>query len=159
MRDVTKEALARLEQSELFKHVGEPVDDDKIVQVASLQDAIKLHRSLWWEYIRVETMNKLTSLLHYEYIERYRIWNQLVDECAPIKNTCIDKALNIHIKHNNRMEIRNEVSWNIFHGLMEIEYSDLVPTGLFYMIYEWHCKGHYPCGFMDRYPEGKLIIY
>ena len=159
MRNVTREALSRLAASDLFGAVGQPAFDDRVIQVASWRDATKSHSSQFWEYLEYELSNKLTIELHDNHPERYSGWNEIVDECRPTVDACVERGLAKLTDVPDVKDVYNNATWNILGAIMEIEYSDVVPVGFFCGIFDWHCRGHYPCGQLDPYPEGRLVLY
>jgi hypothetical protein len=160
MRDVSQKAIDVLRTADLFSAAGHTVLDDRIIQLATWRDAVKAHESQLWAYWKEHLSNNLTSTLHQIDRPRYSAtWNAVVDECRPTILACLDKALLPRHEVENKPAVRANASWNILFGIMEIEYSDVVPLGFFHYVFEWYCRGHYPCGWDGEYPEGRLLLY
>lgn len=51
------------------------------------------------------------------------------------------------------------IDWDILHVCMEAEYADVYPPGFFASQAYWYVKGHFPCGWVGEFPDGKLVVY
>jgi hypothetical protein len=160
MRITTRHTLNQLVNCDLFGRVGDSVEDDGIVQVATWRDAIKAHESVHWQYWMENERNRLTSELHKTCRERYNVtWNVIVNECRDIVSECVREALLRFSVIPGIDSVRINAEWNILGALMEAEYSDVISPGFFTDVVTWHFAGHYPCGRDDRFPKGRLLIY
>jgi hypothetical protein len=43
--------------------------------------------------------------------------------------------------------------------LMEVEFADVQPPGLFHYLGFWYVQGHFPCGWDGCFPEGRLMVF
>jgi hypothetical protein len=160
MRDVTRHTLNQIVNCDLFGRVGEPVDDDRIVQVATWKDAIKAHESVYWQHWILEERNRLTMALHKHARARYSAtFGKVTDECEGIVREVVSKSLARFSSVPGIDTVKTNAEWNVLGGLMEAEYSDIVPTGFFTEALHWHFQGHYPCSRDDTFPKGRFLIY
>jgi hypothetical protein len=47
----------------------------------------------------------------------------------------------------------------LVHACVEQEYADVVAPAFFSRLAEWYLRGHYPCGWLGDYPDGKIMVY
>jgi hypothetical protein len=158
MRDQTKESLQALNMAALFSALGQEVDDPKIVQGASWRDAQKSEQSDVWKYWRYDRSNHISQTVHDIDKPRFNAtWNDVSDQCKPIVLACIERDLSKASGAHDNAGIIVNTRWNLVAAMMEVEYSDIMPTGFFSELFRWYCLGHYPCGWYGDYPQGHLL--
>jgi hypothetical protein len=158
MRDATQDAVARLKATMLFTQVGEPIDDDSVLQVFNWNDAWQARLSQLWQYLAYDERNCFTRTLARSHRERYQLWNSVTQQCRPLVVECVDRSIEV-CPSEARESIKVNAQWSLLNGLMEVEYADVVPPAFFTKLLDWYMRGHYPCGWEGEYPEGKLIVF
>ena len=55
--------------------------------------------------------------------------------------------------------LKGQVRWDMVAAYMEQVYSHLVPPRFYTLLFEVYEAGHYPCGWNEVWPNGKLWVY
>jgi hypothetical protein len=157
----SKALLAKLEETDWFRSVGEPIADATVPRIRSWKEAVALRTSRLQKNIANESANALTEKLCFEFPKRYHgKWNKLVTAVRkiwdPISATKIKKVM-----MDNKLNIAfvDSVNWDILFSCMELEYADLVPPRFFKERLDWYLAGHFPCGWDGVFPDGRLIVF
>jgi hypothetical protein len=107
-----------------------------------------------------EASNALSSYLHANYNNRYQCWNAIVDET---KMRCIAPLTQFIWQPFARAKSLDDafihsVSWNVLGAVVEHEYRDCRGIPVFSTcLLEVFRHGHFPCGWVDSWPRGKLL--
>jgi hypothetical protein len=113
-----------------------------------------------WTDLLQEMSNQLAENLARTSMERYRNWNHLVLDIDPNVDALLArKAEPILESYNPPAKFTSTMSWVLVHACMEQEYADVVAPAFFSRLAEWYLRGHYPCGWLGDYPDGKVIAY
>ena len=159
MHPRTVRAIQDLEKAAWFSRVGVK-DTTAAIVLSSWQEAIKHCSSLEWENLCLEAVNQYCERLVERSKERWQRWNDIAIEIRPVAQALVQKKTKQVIEENNLPKVfQDTVDWDIAHLLMEAEYADVYPPGYYASQAYWYTKGHFPCGWEGKFPEGKLIIY
>jgi hypothetical protein len=130
--------------------------------VYSWHEAVAACQSEESRSANLEPRNKLSSFLHAKYPRRFQRWNDITDE---IKRTCITPLVSqvwqpFADAHGLPGPFVDCVAWQVLASAMENEYRqcDGLPFHFLHLL-EVYRKGHFPCGWVGRWPEGKLLIF
>ena len=165
MRPETSELLQRLQNTDWFASVGQPVDSaflDWVVGVRSWEKAVVCCSSMEWLNFILEMQNQLSMFLHTHARERYGLWNDLVVEVKTLLNPLLERKL-FPIRESfgpaeAQTEVQNTLEWNILSACLELEYADVREPGFFCGLMPWHLAGRFPCGFGERKESGQLRL-
>ncbi len=129
-------------------------------QTKSRSEAIRKSRSSTWGNMELEARNLLTIDLHMNWRAEYRMWNDITDKAKELLKSglipniakCLEsKELDISILQN--------VEWDILAAIMEHVYSPYVDPGFYTKLLRIYEMGYFPCGWIGKWPDGKLLIY
>jgi hypothetical protein len=159
MKPRTTATMARLEAADWFAHVGAPGGDTVLV-VPSWEGAFASATSAEWPDVQLEAANRYRERLFDRDRDRFKRWNDVVDEVKPMTMALVTRKL----AASRRPEpwptrFVGAVQWDVLHLAMEDEYHDVVPGSFYTSLGEWYVQGRFPCGWQGDFPEGKLIIY
>jgi hypothetical protein len=159
MHSRTIAALDRLEKASWFSQVGVNAGSNAVV-VRSWPEAIEYCESSAWEDLQGEALNRYRECIAHRSKERWRLWNDTVDEVKEITRPLVGRKIAAVIRENGLPKIFNiQVNYDITGVCMEAEYADVCPPGFFTSIAQWYVDGHFPCGWWGAFPQGKLVIY
>jgi len=150
----TLAAAEEIKVIELFKHCGELVADENVIQVLSWDGAIAAAQSKDWGYANMESINLCRDVLVTTARERYQQWNNIVDTIKYILRDIFEEVNETYPK-----DVSKNVEWVLLNYLVEKEYEDLYPNGYYQEWIKWYFAGHHICGWRGEFPDGKLIIY
>jgi hypothetical protein len=159
------EVPARIAAIRWFEHCGEPFQGKLSMpfeQVRSWAEAEQRSAEGAWETATLEAQNQLTLWLHLHAQQRYQNWNRLVEthNATTIDPVVARSLAPFRQTHNLSKEFIGCATWDLRGALMEDSYRD---TGhavfFFHELLEVYEAGHYPCGWVGQWPEGKLLIY
>lgn len=151
--------IAQLEEVEWFKCVGAR-DTEAAIILSSWREAIEHCSSLEWENLCLEAANQYCERLVERSRERFRMWNEIVDELKPLTMPFVQRKIETVVREHELPKVfEDTVQWDILHLCMEAEYGDVYPPGYYASQGYWYMKGHFPCGWEGEFPKGKLIIY
>jgi hypothetical protein len=162
MQQRTRELLADLDSTDWFSTVGrlfqEPLPND-VMFVSSWVEAVECCGSISWENYTLEQRNILTSHLHDHARDRYRCWNEIVDEVKAASIPMLERRIGPMVKVHDLPEIVGDcVRWDVLGACMESEYADICPTSFFTDMMVWYKRGRFPCGWGDVDRSGKIHL-
>ena len=156
---------SRLARIRWFANCGQacPVDlTVGIKRVTNWTQALSLCASHAWSEVELAAQNQLTEYLHWNDHENYQSWNRFLED----RNLAVlDPLLREHIQPFQASHALPDcflqgVRSDIRGALMEEMYAGSGYAGNFFnellMVYE---AGHFPCGWVGEWPEGKLCVY
>jgi len=113
-----------------------------------------------WEDLCLEAINIYRERL----VERspgiLRDWNSKVDELKTVTIPFVrERISNVINEHALPKVFEDTVHWDILHLCLESEYAEILKPGFYASQAYWYMKGHFPCGWSDEFPGGKLVIY
>jgi hypothetical protein len=159
MHSRTVAMLDRLEKASWFSRVGIQEGSSAAV-VTSWPEAIAQCGSIEWEDLQGEALNQYCECIARHSQERFRLWNDTVDEVKKITQPLVGRKIAAVVHEHNLPEIFNvQVNYDITGLCMEAEYADVCPPGFFTSIAQWYVDGHFPCGWWGAFPQGKLVVY
>lgn len=159
MHPRTEATLEKLRQEQWFRNVGVR-DADSVEVLSSWKQAIKSCSSRGWEDLCLEAANQYRSRLIEKSLERFRRWNDVVDVVKPAAVALVgEKTAGAIAEHHLPKAFLDTVQWDILHLCMEAEFADVYPPGFYASQGYWYVKGHFPCGWRGKFPDGKLVIY
>jgi len=150
----TLAAAEEIKVIELFKHCGELVADENVIQVHSWDETVAAAQSKDWGYANMESINLCRDVLVTTARERYQQWNNIVDTIKYILRDTFEEVNETYPK-----DVSKNVEWVLLNYLVEKEYEDLYPNGYYQKWIKWYFAGHHICGWRGEFPDGKLIVY
>ncbi|MGE7942879.1 hypothetical protein ACQKNB_12405 [Lysinibacillus xylanilyticus] len=113
-----------------------------------------------WDNIKLKARNKITSSLHENWREQYREWNNITDEANLFLNEDVLPRLFQYLKDNGLNEnIYESIEWDLLSSMMEYSYSPYTGVGFYTELLKIYESGHIPCGWIGKWPEGKMLIF
>jgi len=115
-----------------------------------------------WENIELEAQNQLTMWLHRNSPDRYRVSNDIVvqHKAELISPLVKEKIVHFQLKQRLDVAIVHSTSWDMLGALMENSYLDTHHPAHFFLELLWvYEAGHFPCGWLGDWPNGKLIVF
>jgi hypothetical protein len=159
MHPRTVATLDKLDKAEWFNCVGVK-DTSAAIVLSSWEKAIEHCSSLEWENLCLEAANQFRERLVERSKERYRLWNDIVNEIKKTTEPFVHRKIQPVVnKYNLPKVFADTVNWDILHVCMEAEYADVFPPAYYASQAYWYVKGHFPCGWEGNFPSGKLIIF
>lgn len=159
MHPRTVATLDKLRQAAWFSYVGVK-DTEAAIVLSSWGEAIESCSSLEWENLCLEAVNQYCERLVERSRERFQRWNDLVVEMKPLVQSLVREKTKRVVEENELPKIfLDTIDWDILHVCMEAEYADVYPPGFFASQAYWYVKGHFPCGWVGEFPDGKLVVY
>jgi hypothetical protein len=162
MTPATTNFLHALARIAWFENVGLPAPagfDARVLH--SWDDVFDAERVFCWENVCLRAEGELTRYLCDFHMERYRRWNDLVDEVGPSIAASVNPACKALAKTSAlSADSLAAMTWSTcVSACMEYEYADLRPIGFFHRLAQLILLGRCPCGFQGEYPDGILEIY
>lgn len=157
--------VSRVGAVDWFAHCGEPLTLDLSMETEQVRDwpaAIDSCKKPNWENTELEAQNQLTLWLHLNDRVNYRKWNNIVrTHKTSIVNSLTDSFLKpFQTQHGLDIVFVHSVQWDILGALMENSYLRSGHRAFFFLelflVYE---AGHFPCGWIGDWPQGKLRLY
>lgn len=159
MRRSTENLLEQLEDAEWFSSVGRPTESS-VLNVPSWHEAMATRATEEWDEALLGGANQIRQGLGVQHNDRYQEWNAIVHEAMPSIQQLIAKKTAPTLSTVSLPPYFNAmVQGDIVHMCVEMAYVNIVPAGFYSGLAEWYCQGHFPCGWIGAYPNGKLIIY
>lgn len=159
MHPRTEATLAKLREEQWFLNVGLR-DAESAYVLSSWDEAIESCGSPEWEDLCLEAVNQYCARLTEKSPEAYGSWNDKVAELRPLTQAVVrEKCASVVADCQLPKVFVDTVDWDILHLCMEAEFADVYPPGFYASQAYWYMKGHFPCGWLGAFPEGKLIIY
>ncbi len=160
MHPRTIATLQRLEKSNWFSNVGVKDTEGSTIILSSWPEAIEHCSSIEWENVNLEGMNSYRERLVERSPERFRQWNDIVDEVRPASDALVQRKIETVVRQNSLPKVfENCVQWDILGVCMEAEFADVYPPGYYASQAYWYTVGHFPCGWKGSFPQGILIVY
>lgn len=156
---------SRLAAIDWFAHCGEAMTADLSMETERILDwpsAIAASKEPAWEDAKIEAQNQLTLWLHLHDRANYRKWNEIT---RAHKGSLVDPLMEEKIRafqtdHQLDIKFAHSVRWDILAALMENSYLSSGHRSFFYselfLVYE---TGHFPCGWIGEWPQGKLRVF
>ena len=105
-------------------------------------------------------MNQYCERLVERSRDRFNQWNDVVGDVKPTVIAFVQRKIEAVVREHNLPKVfKDTVKWDVLGVCMEAEYADVYPPGYYASQAYWYTKGHFPCGWKGKFPEGKLIIY
>jgi hypothetical protein len=165
MKTRTKDLLGRLDGSDWFSTVGQPLPEPlrgSVIPVSSWVEAVECCSSIEWENFGLEQRNQLTMNLSSHARDRYRKWNDITDSIKKVIEPLVAKKLASVAKKiggaTGRKQIQNNVKWDMLGACMELEYSDVREPNFFCGLMELYYAGRFPCGWGEVDDAGKVRL-
>jgi hypothetical protein len=157
--------VSRINSIRWFAHCGEPLALDLSMATQAITNwpqAIESCKSTAWENVELEAQNQLTLWLHLHDHDNYRQWNDIANAQ---KKAVVNPSIEGHVapfqsQHRLDIALVHCVQWDMLGALMENAYLSSGHSAFFFlellMVYE---SGHFPCGWLGEWPQGKLLVY
>lgn len=163
---INNEIVLRINNIDWFSNCNKQFNitiNSKYKKINKLSEVEKNINSINWENQSLDAQGELTEFLCLNYPNEYNTnWNLMVDE---IKSIVLPNILNkVKLCSDYKMceitdSIIADVKWNILGIIMAYSYKNYFKS-IFYddllKIYEF---GFLPCGWIGKYPQGKILIY
>ncbi len=163
MKACSVATLQELENASWFSRVGNMTGikyPEKILMLSSWKEAIDYCSSIEWENLRLEARERFRGMLMRKDKERWRQWNQVVESVKPTVADLVERKTGAVVDQFKLPQVFvSRVRWDVLSLLMESEYSDVQPPGFFASNAFWYVNGHFPCGWVGKFPEGRLVLY
>lgn len=162
---VATDLVAKVRSIEWFGQCGESRQFDVSMPVEYVKNwtqANKALKSRAWENATLEARNQLTEYLAYQHRERYCDWNKITVELKEKVVIPLGEKVWEPFRQTHRLDVDflHSVQWNVLAALMENAYMDCKHACFFFhellSVYE---AGHLPCGWIGKWPKGKLVAY
>ncbi|MCU0522657.1 MAG: hypothetical protein MUF84_18445 [Anaerolineae bacterium] len=159
MHPRTLATLDQLREADWFSTVGVN-DTETAIVVGSWDDAISLCAMDDWQDLLLEAANQYCSRLAERSPSRFGAWNDVVAQVKLATVPLVEERTSSVVAANNLPKVFvHTVQWDVLHVCMEAEYADVFPPGFFASQAYWYVKGHFPCGWDGKFPEGRIIVY
>jgi hypothetical protein len=161
MQPATRELLAQLGEAEWFSAVGHPLEPalaDSVAAVGSWNEAVAACSTDEWSNFTLEMQNQQTMFLHTHHRDRYRRWNDLVEEAKTAAKPLMTKIASF-FEQLGTPEVKHCVEWDVLAACMELEYADVRPPGFSNGLMGWYLSGRFPCGWGERDKAGVIHLY
>ncbi len=156
---------SRLRAIRWFARCGKPFDLDLTMNTDRVKDwptAIASCNDPAWENVELEAQNQLTLWLHANNRAAYQKWNDIVlsHKSSVLTPLIEQKIIPFQVKLGLDISLVHCVKWDILGALMENSYLGSGHKAFFFlellMVYE---AGHFPCGWIGEWPQGKLRVF
>lgn len=159
MKLETRATLEQLEKAVWFSTVG-VTDSQAVTVVSSWDEALEQCNSVEWENLCLEAVNQYRGRIAELSPERLAEWNNIITEIKRISIPLVRKKIADVVRDNKLPQsFEDTVQWDILHLCMEAEYSDIFPPGFYASQAYWYLKGHFPCGWQGKFPDGRLVVF
>ena len=159
MHPRTIATLEQLEKANWFSRVG-TTDTTAAIVLSSWKEATDHCGSNDWQNLCLEAANQLRERILERSKERFLKWNEIAIEVKKIAEPFVRRKIEPVVRqYNLPLVFEHSVQWDIIHVCMEAEYADVFPPAYYASQAYWYTKGHFPCGWEGKFPEGKLIIF
>lgn len=157
--DLAQRLCDRILAVNLFSKVGTPTNDETVVEIRNWNEVIPRLQGIEWENYQIDQSNEFGLKIQAISVDLYNRWNEVSDKYfVQIKPHIMDCFTKLNLPDIEK-EVTSSAKWDLGHALIEQFYSVHVSPGFFTNLAEWYIKGHYPCGWIGIYPEGKCIVY
>ncbi len=153
------ELCQRINAASLLVNVGQPLPDEAIKSLSNWTQALRARKRHGWENYLIDRRNEFGLNIQEISIDRYNQWNTHVNFCTPLIQDHIQRAARQIPNTLDVKPIHADTLKCLRLAVIEQCYSDIVPPDFFTRLSEWFFKGHYACGWIGRYPEGKCVVY
>jgi hypothetical protein len=155
----TRATLDELNRAAWVSAVGEPVSGAFVV-LRSWAEAAASCGSPEWQELLLEASNRYCESVAARSRKRWDEWNRIVGEVKPFAEELVERKVCSTVEANGLAKVfPDTVRWDILHACMEAEYADVFPPGFFASQAYWYVQGHFPCGWVGSFPEGRLVLY
>ena len=148
-----------------FANCGKPLALDltmKVDRARSWPMAMQACQSAAWENVELEAQNQLHMWLHQNDPDRCQAWNDIVtvhktEVIAPLIK---EKLAPFQLEHGLDAAFVDSTTWDVLGALMENSYLSSRHQAYFFLELLWvYEAGHFPCGWLGDWPDGKLVVY
>jgi len=158
MNQNTRNALDTLAAFAWFENVGSPIDDNRVVQVYSWDEAIGHCAGRHWSDITWEAQARNYNTLMA--IAQGHNWGMVAVELGPLTEAMVDNKIGPVVRRCGLPKaFSDSVRYDIFLFAMECEYNDVIPANFFTMLSYFYYIGHFPCGWDGDFSHGRLIVF
>jgi hypothetical protein len=156
----SRNVLISLRELNWFSSVGSAVDED-VVTPKSWSAAISHSASDFWDDFVLDRRNEFTRRLQKLSPSRDDEWNECAREIKlELESLIFGITQSVTENRNMAKKLFSVVRWDILHFVLEVEYSDVLPSAFFTEQAKWYLRGHFPCGWEGgEYPQGRRIVY
>ncbi|MCE9582628.1 MAG: hypothetical protein K8T20_09065 [Planctomycetes bacterium] len=86
-------------------------------------------------------------------------WTKAVVEFQPLVADLLKRKAGEVVKREKLPPVvLSSLAWTVQHALLEAEFSDAVGHGWFGALAVWLVRGHFPCGWVGKWPDGGTLV-
>ena len=144
-----------------FASVGQsiPATGKSAVVVSDWREAIASCSESNWEDVCTEARNDLTMHLHSTCKAEFQNWNEVVND-AKRELAQPWKRMRSKLENEGLPQIVADcVEWDTIHAVACEHYAAWNPPRFFERLLIFYQNGHFPCGWIGTWPEGKLRVF
>lgn len=160
MRSATEELLTALAATRWFHAVGQPHARGDLTLVTSWAEALRDDDNDTWGEVRLLAANELRRAVGAADEKRYSQWSSIAAALRPLVLELAKTKTAEAIGELSFCGIVTDLaSWDILHGALAAEFSDLVAGGFYRELAACYLQGRFPCDWRGEYPAGHLVVY
>ena len=161
--EMDKEIIKRLLQIDWLSNCGSMDILDIKNDYTYIKRSKEIEKSLEnckWENVGLKASGDFTEYLSLNHPEEDRYWNQLVSEAKEkiivnINQSIISKCCELEIPPH----MVDYINWDIVTIAVIYSYKRYYESVFYSDLLKIYEAGHLPCGWIGRYPKGKLKIF
>ncbi len=134
----------------------------QVSRVGSWAEAIEHCSDQSWEDVTLEAQNRLTVFLHNHHRNDYQRWNAIVDTAKTrVVTPLMDRVWRPLAERNGfGKALVDCASWDVLGAIMEHEYQRFRKRPEFSLhLLQVYRAGHFPCGWSEEWPDGRLLVW
>ncbi len=159
MKENTKEWITILRTADWLSNLGQAVEDPSVVVVQSWEEARSLMEGDW-DIVLHETCNAFRIALVTKDKNAFQTWDAVAPEIEQTVESLIQEKFN-SIPRSERQPpyLEEGIALYLTYGLLEQEYESYVRPNFYTWLMFWISRGRMPCGWIEEFPNGQLVIF
>lgn len=144
-----------------FSNVGQPIPaiGESVVYISDWREAVASCSEPNWEDVCTEARNDLTMHLNRVCNAEFQSWNEVVND-AKLALAEPWKRMRSKLENEGLPQIVAEcVEWDTMHAVACERYAAWNPPRFFERLLSFYQSGHFPCGWVGTWPEGKVRVF
>lgn len=144
-----------------FANVGQAIPEigESVISVADWREAVASCSQPFWEDVCTEARNDLTMHLNSVCKAEFQSWNEVVNNA---KRELTDSWKRMREKLESEglpKTVADCVEWDTMHAVACEHYAAWNPPQFFERLLAIYQTGHFPCGWVGAWPEGRLRVF
>jgi len=144
-----------------FSNVGQPFPavDESADLVSDWREAVVSCSEPNWEDVCTEARNDLTMHLNNVCKAEFQRWNEVVNN---VKRELAEPWGRMRSKLETKglpKVVADCVEWDTMHAVVCEHYAEWNPPRYFERLLAIYQNGHFPCGWIGTWPNGKLRVF